>query len=164
MHPHRWRVILLSPEEEDNIAAQLAGPGWYRAVGEILSTDAAGPPAILPPSDWRLAWVRDTLRRLERAIPTLQREDELCPHWADCGPDDIPLPPPADYPLRPRPRGAEQLRRWAELSCARVAPPAPHEDCTMHRGPCSVTICHFWWVQRSSWDLGQRGTLPLRPQ
>ena len=120
----RWRVILLSPEEEEEIAAQLAGPGWYRAVGEILSADGA--PTIIPPSDWRLVWVRDTLRRLESAIPTLQREDELCPHWLDCGPDDIPLPPPADYPLRPRPRGAEQLRRWAELSCARVAPPAPH--------------------------------------
>ncbi|EJF64533.1 peptidase family M48-domain-containing protein [Dichomitus squalens] len=120
----RWRVILLSPEEEEDIAAQLAGPGWYRAVGEILSADGA--PTIIPPSDWRLVWVRDTLRRLESVIPTLQHEDELCPHWADCGPDDIPLPPPAEYPLRPRPRGAEHLRRWAELTCARVAPPAPH--------------------------------------
>ncbi|KAI1797232.1 peptidase family M48-domain-containing protein [Ganoderma leucocontextum] len=121
----RWRVILLSPEEEEEIAAQLAGPGWYRAVGEILSADG-GSPSIIPPSDWRLLWVRDTLRRLESAIPTLQEEEEVCPDWMDCGPDDIPLPPPAEYPLRPRPRGSETLRRWAELSCARVAPPAPH--------------------------------------
>jgi len=33
----RWRMILLSPEEEDDIATQLAGSGWYRAVGEITS-------------------------------------------------------------------------------------------------------------------------------
>ncbi|KAI0714330.1 peptidase family M48-domain-containing protein [Cerioporus squamosus] len=120
----RWRVILLSPEEEEEIAAQLAGPGWYRAVGEILS--AEGTPRIIPPSDWRLVWVRDTLRRLESVIPTLAREAELCPHWIDCGPDDIPLPPPADYPLRPRPRASEQLHRFAEMSCARTYPPAAH--------------------------------------
>lgn len=121
----RWRVILLSPEEEEDIANQLAGAGWYRAVGEILTAEGTSP-NIIPPTDWRLVWVRDTLRRLEAAIPTLAREAELCPHWADCGPDDIPLPPPADYPLRPRPRGSEVLHRWAELSCARSSPPAPH--------------------------------------
>ncbi|RPD59975.1 hypothetical protein L226DRAFT_534917 [Lentinus tigrinus ALCF2SS1-7] len=121
----RWRVILLSPEEEDEIAAQLAGPGWYRAVGEILTAGGASP-QIIPPSDWRLQWVRDTLRRLESVIPTLAREQELCPDWMDCGPDDIPLPPPADYPLRPRPRASEQLHRFAEMSCARRYPPAAH--------------------------------------
>ena len=51
----------------------------------------------------------------------------LCPDWINSGTDsDIPLPPPAEYPLRPRPRGSETLRRWAELSAARVAPPSPH--------------------------------------
>ncbi|OBZ72195.1 Survival factor 1 [Grifola frondosa] len=120
----RWRIILLSPEEEEDIAAQLAGPGWYHAVGEILSAD--GPVKLIPPSDWRLSWVQDTLRRLESVIPTLQREQEVVPHWVECGPDDIPLPPPAEYPLRPRPRGSEYLRRFAELTCARTVPPAPH--------------------------------------
>ncbi|KAI0749415.1 peptidase family M48-domain-containing protein [Daedaleopsis nitida] len=120
----RWRVILLSPEEEEDIAAQLKGSGWYRAVGEILSVE--GPPRIIPPSDWRLAWVRDTLRRLEAVIPTLAKEEEACPQWIDCGKDDIPLPPPAEYPLRPRPRGSEVLHRFAEESCLRAAPPAPH--------------------------------------
>ncbi|KAI0833334.1 peptidase family M48-domain-containing protein [Trametes gibbosa] len=120
----RWRIILLSPEEEEDIAAQLAGPGWYRAVGEILSAD--GTPSIIPPSDWRLEWVRDTLHRLESAIPVLAREDELCKHWVDCGPDDVPLPPPAEYPLRPRPRASEYLRRFAEMTCARTCPPPPH--------------------------------------
>ncbi|KAI0671623.1 peptidase family M48-domain-containing protein [Trametes maxima] len=120
----RWRIILLSPEEEEEIASQLAGSGWYRAVGEILSAD--GPPGIIPPSDWRLQWVRDTLRRLEGTIPTLAREGEVCPQWIDCGPDDIPLPPPADYPLRPRPRASDYLRRFAEMTCARTVPAAPH--------------------------------------
>jgi len=54
----RWRMILLSPEEEDDIATQLAGSGWYRAVGEITSKHSA--PKIVPPSDWHYAWVRDT--------------------------------------------------------------------------------------------------------
>ncbi|PIL35685.1 hypothetical protein GSI_02415 [Ganoderma sinense ZZ0214-1] len=124
----RWRVILLSPEEEEEIAGQLAGPGWYRAVGEILSADGSDTPRIIPPTDWRLVWVRDTLRRLELAIPTLQEEEQLCPDWMDSGiePDGIPLPPPADYPLRPRPRGSETLRQWAELSSACVPSPSPH--------------------------------------
>ncbi|KAI0049805.1 hypothetical protein FA95DRAFT_1677283 [Auriscalpium vulgare] len=124
----RWRLILLSPEEEDEIANQLAGPGWYQAVGEIIAKD--GPPTIIPPSDWRYAWVRDTLRSLETAIPHLGDEHALEPVWLDRGPDDIPLPPPADYPLRPRPRGTEYIRQimsqmpWA---CSVVSPPSiPH--------------------------------------
>ena len=98
-------------------------------MGEILSSDGSDTPRIIPPTDWRLVWVRDTLRRLELAIPTLQEEQSLCPDWMDSGidPDGIPLPPPADYPLRPRPRGSETLRQWAELSSARVPPPSsPH--------------------------------------
>ncbi|OCH94358.1 hypothetical protein OBBRIDRAFT_789265 [Obba rivulosa] len=120
----RWRLILLSPEEEEDIAAQLAGPGWFQAVGEILSQDE--PPRLVSPSDWRFQWVQDTLRRLERVIPTLQREHELVPHWVHCEPQDIPLPPPADFPLRPRPRASEYLRRLAELTAARTVHPAPH--------------------------------------
>ena len=49
---HRWRLILLSPEEEDEISAQLAGPGWYHAVGEILSQDGTTP-HLISPDDWR---------------------------------------------------------------------------------------------------------------
>ncbi|EMD33520.1 hypothetical protein CERSUDRAFT_118092 [Gelatoporia subvermispora B] len=122
----RWRLILLSPEEEEDIAGQLAGPGWYQAVGEILSQE--GPPQLVSPSDWRFQWVQDTLRRLEYAIPVLQREHELVPHWADCAGEEgeVPLPPPADFPLRPRPRASEYLRRFAELTAARTVHPAPH--------------------------------------
>ncbi|KAJ6513232.1 hypothetical protein C8R45DRAFT_1207110 [Mycena sanguinolenta] len=120
----RWRLIILSPEEEDEIATQLAGPGWYQAVGDILSQD--GPAHLIPPSDWRYTWVRDTLRDLERSIPTLLNEQELCKNWTYGGPDDIPLPPPADYPLRPRPRASEYLRMFAESMCKRRVPPVPH--------------------------------------
>lgn len=120
----RWRLILLSPEEEDQIAAQLAGSGWYAAVGDILSKD--GPAKVISSEDWRYKWVQDTLRRLEGVIPILQRERDLEPKWLDCGPDDVPLPPPAEYPLRPRPRASEYLRRFAELSCARTVKSAPH--------------------------------------
>lgn len=105
-------MILLSPEEEDEIAAKLAGVGWYNAVGEILAEE--GSPRALPPSDWRYQWVNDTLRRLESSIPVLAREQELCPNWTEGGEDSIPLPPPAQYPLQPRPRASEYLRWLCE--------------------------------------------------
>ncbi|KAI0784254.1 peptidase family M48-domain-containing protein [Abortiporus biennis] len=121
----RWRLILLSPEEEDDIAAQLAGPGWYHAVTDILTKDGDSP-QLIPTSDWRLSWVNDTLRRLERVIPHLQCEGSLEPKWLDCGPDDVPFPPPAKYPLRPRPRASEYLRRFCAMACSRTPPTAPH--------------------------------------
>lgn len=103
----RWRTILLSPDEEDEIAAQLAGSGWYNAVREILTCEGAT--RTIPTSDWRYQWVQDTLRRLESSIPVLSNEAELCPNWIERRPDDFPLPPPARYPLRPRPRASEYL-------------------------------------------------------
>ena len=33
----RWRLILLSPEEERSVAADLAGDGWKEAVVNILT-------------------------------------------------------------------------------------------------------------------------------
>lgn len=117
---------MLSPEEEDDIATQLAGSGWYRAVGEIISKH--GTPRILPPSDWRYAWIRDTLRTLEGVIPKLGDEKSLAPVWLERGDDDVPLPPPADYPLRPRPRAAEYVRQlmqnnWSAPSHVIAGPP-----------------------------------------
>lgn len=121
----RWRLILLSPEEEEEISTQLAGPGWYQAVGNILSQEGTTP-QLIPPNDWRMAWVRDTLRRLESVIPLLSAEHELEAKWLECGPEDVPFPPPADYPLRPRPRASEVVRNFAELTCGRKPPPSPH--------------------------------------
>ena len=119
-------MILLSPEEEDDIATQLAGEGWYRAVGEIISKHGA--PKIVPPSDWRYSWVRDTLRSLEAVIPKLGDERSLAPVWLERDDDDVPLPPPAEYPLRPRPRAAEYVRQlmhsnWSAPSHVIADPP-----------------------------------------
>lgn len=117
----RWRLITLSPEEEEEIASQLAGPGWYNAVGQILAED--GLTKFIPPNDWRYMWVNDTLRRLESTIPILVQERALCPEWLS---SDTPMPPPAEYPLRPRPRASEHLRTFCENLCHRVAAPGPH--------------------------------------
>ncbi|KAF9476709.1 hypothetical protein BDN70DRAFT_862910 [Pholiota conissans] len=117
----RTRMILLSPEEEDEIAALLAGPGWYRAVGEILAEE--GSTRVIPTSDWRYQWVQDTLRRLESTIPVLAQEPELCPNWAEHGPDCNPLPPPASHPLRPRPRASEYLRWLCDCMSKGTHPP-----------------------------------------
>ncbi|KAH8826452.1 hypothetical protein DL96DRAFT_1608021 [Flagelloscypha sp. PMI_526] len=132
----RWRMILLSPEEEEEVAAQLAGAGWYTAVTQLLQRD--GNPKLVHPSDWRYQWVRETLRDLEQAIPTLLREQEVCPNWyLQSGPDDLVLPPPADYPLRPRPRASDYLRCYAERMCHRSPPPAPH---TINGPPYSLLL------------------------
>ncbi|ETW83031.1 Metallo peptidase M48 [Heterobasidion irregulare TC 32-1] len=120
----RWRLILLSPEEEQDISSQLAGSGWYQAVGEIIAKD--GPPKIIPPSDWRYAWVRDTLRALETAIPTLGIEQALEPAWLERGPDDVPLPPPAKFPLRPRPRASEYIHWVCQVTNSRPVSSIPH--------------------------------------
>ncbi|TFY83295.1 hypothetical protein EWM64_g725 [Hericium alpestre] len=125
----RWRMILLSPHEEDEISSQLAGSGWYQAVGEVIAKD--GPVKLIPPSDWRFAWVRDTLRHLETAIPLLADEASLGSTWLERGPDDIPLPPPTDYPLRARPTETEMLRWCSQIVCHHsastvVAPISPH--------------------------------------
>ena len=81
---------------------------------------------MIPYHDWRYQWVQDTLRQLENAIPILQKEQFLEPEWLKRGPQDSPLPPPAEYPLRPRPRASEYLRAWCEIQCSRKVQPAPH--------------------------------------
>ena len=105
-------MILLSSEEEDEIASQLAGPGWFKYVGEILARE--GSPKIIPSNDWRYEWVRDTLRKLETSIPVLASEPELSPKG---GSDHRPQPPPAQYPLRPRPRASEYLHHYCSKLC-----------------------------------------------
>lgn len=120
----RWRLILLSPDEEEDIAAQLAGSGWYRAVGEILMQNA--PTRLIDANDWRYQWVLSTLRRLESVIPILSYEEHYRPDWMECGSDDIPQPPPAKYPLRPRPRASEYFRQFAEAARHRTAQTPAH--------------------------------------
>ncbi|KAI6165781.1 hypothetical protein EDD17DRAFT_1884443 [Pisolithus thermaeus] len=120
----RWRLILLSPEEEDDIAAQLAGPKWTQAVLNVLSSE--GPPKLIPENDWRYQWVRETLRRIENSIPILQHEHESSSEWLETASGHPPLPPPADYPLRPRPRASDRVRRFSETLCGRRSSSSAH--------------------------------------
>jgi hypothetical protein len=126
-HLFRWRLILLSPEEEDQIAAQLAGQGWYQAVTKILKNQAEDGemPTPIPVTDWRYQWVQSTLRRLESVIPILQDEAKLNPSWLETGPDDVQLPPPAEFPLRPRPRASEYLKMISDMTCGKYQSTLP---------------------------------------
>jgi hypothetical protein len=81
--------------------------------------------------------VKDTLRRLEDTIPILQKEHELDPDWLGRGPEDVPLPPPAEFPLRPRPRASEYLRRFLGMVCERTVQPVSH---TIQGPPYSLVI------------------------
>ena len=142
-HFHRWRLILLSPEEEDQIVAQLAGQGWYQAVSEILASQAedGNVPTPIPTTDWRYKWVQSTLRRLESVIPVLQDEAKLSPSWLETGPDDVQLPPPADYPLRPRPRASEYLKMFSDMTCGKRSKHTPdHAPHTITGPPYSLLL------------------------
>ena len=71
----RWRIILLTPDEEDKISGSLEGANWFRSVFSLLSTAEGPGPATLPTSDWRWAWVQGVLSRLEQAaVSELQCE------------------------------------------------------------------------------------------
>ncbi|KAL4062899.1 peptidase family M48-domain-containing protein [Scleroderma yunnanense] len=121
----RWRLIILSPEDEDDIAAQLAGPKWYHAVSEVLAADDS--PKPISATDWRYQWVLGTLRRLEGVIPVLQHEHQMNINWLDAGSaEGPPLPPPAEYPLRPRPRASDTMRKFTETLCGRKSSSSAH--------------------------------------
>ncbi|WWD17141.1 hypothetical protein CI109_101578 [Kwoniella shandongensis] len=104
----RWRLILLTPEEEDSISTSLAGANWYRSVINLLTTAEKPAPPIMSPEDWRWTWVQGVLSRLEQgilsdceALPADQRPPkEFTPYR---------LPPPSYHPLKPRPRASSLL-------------------------------------------------------
>ncbi|QRV75184.1 Peptidase family M48 protein [Ceratobasidium sp. AG-Ba] len=130
----RMRMIMLSAEEEEEIARELKGAGWYTSVAQILVTASpdGAMPRVIPPDDWRWNWVEQTLRRLESAIPKLQQRTENPSEWYASWMRDHPqargkqgevvdglsaaeweihgpVPPPPEYPLIPRPRFAQRL-------------------------------------------------------
>lgn len=133
----RWRLILLSPSEEEEISKQLAGDGWYQAIAEILAQD--GPARIIPPSDWRYQWVLKTLRHLEQSIPLMcmdHYENET--GWLERGADDAPLPPPPRFPLAPRPTAKQMLHWFCESTVSKPAhTSSPH---TIPGPPYSLVI------------------------
>ncbi|KAL1749343.1 hypothetical protein FB107DRAFT_280992, partial [Schizophyllum commune] len=128
-----WATIVASLEqtpltgrrEEQEIAKQLAGPGWYRAVGDILSPNGE-PVRLVPPTDWRYAWVAATLRHLESVVPKLCTEREENSDWYAIDDESYPMPPPAEYPLRPRPRVSQHLRMFCDKMNERNTANAPH--------------------------------------
>ena len=133
----------MSPEEEDQIAAQLAGQGWYQAVTKILKTQAGDGkmPTSIPVTDWRYQWVQSTLRRLESVIPILQDEAKFNPSWLETGPDDTQLPPPAEFPLRPRPRASEYLKMISDMTCGKISKHTPdHAPHTVTGAPYSLLL------------------------
>lgn len=114
-NPFRWRVILLSPAEEEAISADLQGHKWYDTVRDILaqSSGTGQAPPILAQGDWRWAWVDQTLRRLERAVLILHNiegyRDAYEHHLTSQEGDRVLYPPPPKYPLLPRGRASSLL-------------------------------------------------------
>jgi Zn-dependent protease with chaperone function len=104
----RWRLILLTADEEDAVSDSLEGANWFTSVINLLTTPEKPAPPIVPLSDWRWQWVQGTLRHLESGtIAAVERIDAGDPgRPAGC---TGPWPPPSSYPLRPRPRAAARL-------------------------------------------------------
>ena len=94
----RWRIILLSPEEEEAVSSSLAGSNWFKSVLNLLTTPETPAPPILPYSDWRWQWVASTLRRLESGL-LAECQGQPPPY----GSPFIPVPK-AEHPIKPRPR------------------------------------------------------------
>ncbi len=98
----RWRIILLTPEEEDAISTSLSGANWYRSVINLLTTAEKPAPPVLAYEDWRWRWVQGILRRLETAALEDSRSTSSDPPKYVTG-TSIPVPP-VQHPLKPRPR------------------------------------------------------------
>lgn len=98
-------------------------------------------PTLVPTTDWRYKWVQSTLRRLESIIPILQDEAKLNPSWLETGPDDVQLPPPAEFPLRPRPRASEYLKMISDMTCGKRSKHTPdHAPHTVTGPPYSLLL------------------------
>ncbi|WVQ99511.1 hypothetical protein IAU59_006647 [Kwoniella sp. CBS 9459] len=106
----RWRLILLTPEEEDAISTSLAGQNWYKSVINLLTTAERPAPPFVSQNDWRWAWVQSTLSRLEMGalsdcqyLPDDQRPPKIISD------SSVPVPPAPYHPLKPRPRVSSWL-------------------------------------------------------
>lgn len=124
----RWRIILLTPEEEDAISTSLSGANWYRSVVNLLTTAERPAPPVLSYEDWRWRWVQGILRRLETAALEDSRSVPTDPPRYVTG-TSMPVPP-VQHPLKPRPRmswmlhsmlpGADDKIGWEHLE---IGPP-----------------------------------------
>lgn len=103
----RWRLILLTPEEEDHISKTLSGQNWYKSVINLLTTPEAPAPPVVPLDDWRWQWVATTLRQLEAVVVNEAARIEShgqIPIPALQAKEGVPTPPSTGYPIKPRPR------------------------------------------------------------
>lgn len=106
----RWRLILLTADEEDHVARSLEGANWFKSVFRLLTTAEKPAPPVVPLNDWRWQWVQSTLRRLESGVLTAVEHVD----GGELGrPQDVDIedlwPPPSKYPLRPRVRASARL-------------------------------------------------------
>ncbi|KAF8588281.1 hypothetical protein K439DRAFT_1652024 [Ramaria rubella] len=120
----RIRIINLSPQEEEGIARDLAGAGWYDAVDSALTT-SDGPPKFIPTTDWRYIWVERILRRLESVVPALQDDGLMRKLWLERYGGELPYPPPPCFPLIPRPRASQILHYFGPI-CSSQMPGHDH--------------------------------------
>lgn len=104
----RWRLILLTAEEEDTISKSLEGANWFTSVINLLTSPESPAPPIVPLSDWRWQWVQGTLRHLEACTLAAAENIEAGIHEHPSGASDL-CPPSSKYPLRPRPRASARL-------------------------------------------------------
>ena len=99
----RWRIILLTPEEENDISSNLTDQNWYRSVINLLTTSDHPAPPVVPLEDWRWRWVQHVLNRLETAVNReFDGKEEASANLL------LHIPKPA-YPLRPRSRMSSML-------------------------------------------------------
>lgn len=125
----RWRLILLSPSEEETLHDALSGTGWFDHVLRLLRPDPTSPPPqILSAGDWRWAWVESTLRALERGAEDAYRIsmdtslDLEAKERALASRLPFPPPPPPPFPLNPRPRVAQILHHTIPPSSNGASP------------------------------------------
>lgn len=113
----RWRIIMLSPEEEDVITDRLRGPGWYKTVLEMFTTAESPAPPMVQLDDWRWTWVNSVLRRLERGVEEhcrAEREGQQMNAFSAALSERGSVPPPPSYPLHPRARAASLVHSTVE--------------------------------------------------
>lgn len=104
----RWRLILLTPEDEEAVSTSLEGANWFKSVIALLTTAEAPAPPIVPLNDWRWGWAQRTLRHLENEcvaeVFRVTQGDTSPPKGREDG-----WPPPPAYPLLPRVRASARL-------------------------------------------------------
>lgn len=114
----RFRLIMLSPEEEQGLTDKLKGPGWYRTVLSMFTTAESPAPPVVPMADWRWNWVNGVLRQLEKGLEEHCRAEKegrdfmqtlISNGVGSRSTGDLLPPPPPDHPLHPRSRGSAVL-------------------------------------------------------